>query len=420
MKKRVAVTGMAGISPIGNDWPTIRARLGEYRNAITRMSEWADYEGLNTQLGAPAARFALSEKYNRKTTRSMGRIALMATRASELALIDSGLIDDPLLKSGQMGVSFGSSAGTPSAIGDFGRMMEERTTKGINATTYIKMMAHTAPVNIGVFFGATGRVITTSSACTSGSQGIGYAYEAINGGRQLAMIAGGAEELCATEAAVFDTLFATSVKNDAAETTPRPFDAQRDGLVIGEGAGCLILEEMEHAQQRGALIHAELVGFGTNSDGCHVTQPNAATMKIAMQLALADAGLQPADIGYINAHGTGTQQGDIAESHATAELFGNRVPISSLKSYMGHTLGACGALEAWISIEMMREGWFAPTVNLEQVDPQCAQLDYIMKEGRAIRCEYVMSNNFAFGGINTSLIFKRYDPPGDFLKIVDK
>lgn len=408
MKTRVAVTGMAGISPIGNDWGSIRTRLGEYRNGIVRVHEWADYEGLNTQLGAPAAAFELNEKYHRKATRSMGRIALMATRVSELALIDAGLIDHPLLKSGQMGVSFGSSAGTPSAIGDFGRMMEDRSTKGINATTYIKMMAHTAPVNIGVFFGLTGRVITTSSACTSGSQGIGYAYEAISSGRQTAMIAGGAEELCATEAAVFDTLFATSVKNDTPGATPRPFDGGRDGLVIGEGAGCLILESLDHAQARGAKIHAELIGFGTNSDGCHVTQPNAETMKIAMQLALADAELQASDIGYINAHGTGTQQGDIAESHATAQLFGAAVPISSLKSYMGHTLGACGALEAWISIEMMREGWFAPTINLEQVDTQCANLDYIMGEGRALQTEYVMSNNFAFGGINTSLIFKRY------------
>lgn len=408
MKHRVVVTGMAGISPVGNDWSTIRTRLGEYKNAVTRMPEWADYEGLNTQLGAPAAPFELSDKFNRKTMRSMGRIALMATRASELALIHAGLLDDPFVKSGQMGVSFGSSAGTPSAIGDFGRMMEERTTKGINATTYIKMMAHTAPVNIGVFFGVTGRVITTSSACTSGSQGIGYAYEAIKTGKQKAMIAGGAEELCATEAAVFDTLFATSVKNDAPGTTPRPFDAGRDGLVIGEGAGCLILEDMEHALSRNATIHAELVGFGTNSDGCHVTQPNAETMKLAMLLALEDAGLQASDIGYINAHGTGTQQGDIAESHATAQVFGKHVPISSLKSYMGHTLGACGALEAWISIEMMREGWFAPTINLEKVDAQCAELDYIMGEGRVLQCEYVMSNNFAFGGINTSLIFKRY------------
>lgn len=408
-ERRVVVTGMAGISPIGNDWPTIRQRLGEYRNAIQRIEDWASYEGLHTQLGAPAAPFELSEKYNRKTLRSMGRIALMATRVSELALLDAGLLDSPLMQSGQLGISYGSSAGTPSAIGDFGRMMEERSTKGINANTYIKMMAHTAPVNIAVFFGITGRIITTSSACTSASQGIGYAYEAIKSGRQLAMIAGGGEELCATEAAVFDTLFATSVKNNAADTTPRPFDEKRDGLVIGEGACSLILEEFEHAKARGATIYAELVGFGTNCDGSHVTQPSSDTMQIAMQLALDDAGLDKKDIGYINAHGTGTQQGDIAESHATAKLFGAHTPISSLKSYMGHTLGACGALEAWISIEMMREGWFAPTINLNKVDPQCAELDYLVGEGRKLQCEYVMSNNFAFGGINTSLIFKKMD-----------
>jgi len=409
MSRRVVVTGMAGISPLGNDWPAIEARLKAYQNAIVVMQDWADYDGLNTQLGAPAAPFALTARYDRKAVRSMGRVALMATRASELALQDAGLLEHPLLKSGRMGVAFGSSAGTPSAIGDFGRMMEERTTKGINATTYIKMMAHTAPVNIGVFFGVTGRVFTTSSACTSGSQGIGYAYEAIKTGKQTAMIAGGAEELCATEAAVFDTLFATSVKNDAPHTTPRPFDAGRDGLVIGEGAGCLILEEREHALARGATIHAEIVGFGTNSDGCHVTQPNAETMRIAMELALEDAALAPHAIGYVNAHGTGTQQGDIAESQATARLFGMHTPISSLKSYMGHTLGACGALEAWISIEMMRTGWFAPTINLFEPDPQCAPLDFIRGEGRRIDCDYVMSNNFAFGGINTSLIFKRHD-----------
>jgi 3-oxoacyl-[acyl-carrier-protein] synthase II len=270
------------------------------------------------------------------------------------------------------------------------------------------MMGHTAPVNLGVFLGVTGRILTTSSACTSGSQGIGYAFETIRSGHQVAMIAGGAEELCVTEAAVFDTLFATSVRNDAAETTPRPFDAERDGLVLGEGAGTLILEELEHARARGATIYAEVVGFGTNSDGCHVTHPNPVTMQIAMELALADAGLPGSAIGYINAHGTGTDHGDIAESHATARVFGNRVPVSSLKSYMGHTLGACGALEAWMSIEMMRAGWFAPTINLTKVDPRCADLDYIVSEGRERQCEYVMSNNFAFGGINTSLIFRQY------------
>lgn len=409
MRRRVAVTGMAGISPIGNTWPCIRNHLASYRNAVTRMPDWADYDGLNTQLGAPAVDFTLSERYTTKATRSMGRVALMATRASELALIDAGFIDDPLMKSGQLGIAYGSSAGTPKAICDFGKMIDEKSTKGINATTYIKMMGHTAAVNLGVFLGVTGRIITTSSACTSGSQGIGYAYETIRAGRQRAMIAGGAEELCVTEAAVFDTLFATSVRNDAAPTTPRPFDAARDGLVLGEGAGTLILEEWEHARARGAKIYAEVVGFGTNSDGCHVTQPNANTMRIAMLLALADAELPSSAIGYINAHGTGTQHGDVAESLATANIFGHGAPISSLKSYMGHTLGACGALEAWISIEMMRMGWFAPTINLMDVDSECADLDYIIGGGREIDCEYIMSNNFAFGGINTSLVLRRCD-----------
>jgi 3-oxoacyl-[acyl-carrier-protein] synthase II len=287
-------------------------------------------------------------------------------------------------------------------------MIDEKSTKGINATTYIKMMGHTTAVNLGVFLGITGRIVTTSSACTSGSQGIGYAYETIRSGRQRAMVAGGAEELCVTEVAVFDTLFATSARNDAADTTPRPFDAERDGLVLGEGAGTLILEDLDHAKARGAKIFAEVVGFGTNSDGCHITQPNATTMQIAMELALADAGIPPSSIGYVNAHGTGTQHGDVAESKATREVFGRAVLISSLKSYMGHTLGACGALEAWMSIEMMRAGWFAPTINLGRVDPQCADLEYITGAGRKLECEYVMSNNFAFGGINTSLIFKRY------------
>jgi 3-oxoacyl-[acyl-carrier-protein] synthase II len=337
----------------------------------------------------------------------MGRVALMATRASELALADAGLLGNPLVRSGKLGIAYGSSAGTPRAICDFGRMIDEKSTRGINATTYIKMMGHTAPVNLGVFLGVTGRIITTSSACTSGSQGIGYAYEAIRHGQQCAMIAGGAEELCVTEVAVFDTLFATSVRNDAPETTPQPFDAERDGLVLGEGAGTLILEDWHHAKARGATIYAEVAGFGTNSDGCHVTHPNAETMRIAMELALADANLPPSAIGYINAHGTGTQQGDVAESQATWNVFGGKVPVSSLKSYMGHTLGACGALEAWMSIEMMRAGWFAPTVNLTQIDSECADLDYIVAQGRELDCEYIISNNFAFGGINTSLIFRR-------------
>ena len=358
---RVVVTGMAGISPLGHSWEAVSDRLKEMRSGVQIMTDWAQYEGLNTRLGAPVTDFEKPPHYSRKAVRSMGRVALMSTRASELALEDAGLINDPWLKSGDVGVSYGSSAGNPDAIQDFGTMISQLSTEGITANTYLKMMSHTAPVNIGIYFGLQGRVHTTSSACTSGSQGIGYAYEAIRYGHQIAMIAGGSEEISASAAAVFDTLYATSTMNDAPQSTPRPFDADRDGLVVGEGAATLVLEELDHALARGAEIHAEIIGYGTNSDGAHVTQPKRATMARAMALALADQNTDPACIGYVSAHGTATDRGDVAETGATHDIFGRAVPLSSLKSYMGHTLGACGALEAWVAIHMMNEGWFHPT-----------------------------------------------------------
>jgi 3-oxoacyl-[acyl-carrier-protein] synthase II len=372
------------------------------------MEEWNRYKDLNTRLAAPVTDFVPSTRFNRKTTRSMGRVSMLAVTATERALEDAGLLDNPIIEDGRMGVSYGSSTGSTDAIGDFGQMLLNDDCSELNANTYIKMMGHTAPVNIGVFFKLKGRVITTSSACTSGSQGIGYAYEAIKFGKQQLMVAGGGEELCPTEAAVFDTLFATSTLNDTPEKTPKPFDTNRDGLVIGEGAGTLILEELEHAQARGAKIYAEVFGFGSNSDGTHVTQPQQTTMKKAMELALEDADLTSDKIGYISAHGTATDRGDIAETNATEKLFGRDIPISTLKSFTGHTLGASGALEAWVAIEMMRSGWFHATANLETVDPNCGTLEYIKGDGREILTDYVMSNNFAFGGINTSLIFKRW------------
>lgn len=406
--KRVVITGMAGISPIGSDWPTIESNLRTGTTGIRYMVEWERYNDLNTRLGAPVNDFSRPAHYTRKLTRSMGRVALMATRATELALEDAGLLRDPCITDGRMGVSYGSSAGSTDAIAEFGSMLINQTNGGINANSYLKMMSHTAAVNVGVFFNLRGRIIPTSSACTSGSQGIGYAYEAIKYGHQTLMAAGGAEELCATEAAVFDTLYATSTRNEEPSLTPRPFDRDRDGLVIGEGACTLILEEREHALARGAKIHAEIIGFGTNSDGSHVTQPETATMRRAMELAMDCAGIPCGDIGYISAHGTATDRGDIAESHASHQLFGPKMPISAFKSYTGHTLGACGALEAMVAIEMMNRGWFHGTANLKNVAPDCAELDYLTSEGRNIDTNHVMSNNFAFGGINTSLIFRRH------------
>ena len=405
--KRVVVTGMAGITALGDCWTDIETDLRAGRNGVRRMPEWDYIEALNTRLGAPVDNFAAPAHYPRKTVRSMGRVALMGVRASELALADAGLLGDPTIADGRMGIAYGSSSGSIEPVRVFGAMLDTGSMQGVTSTSYIQMMSHTAAVNIALFFGLKGRVIPTSSACTSGSQGLGYAFEAIRYGRQTLMLAGGAEELSAASAAVFDTLFATSTRNDQPTLTPRPFDRARDGLVVGEGAATLVLEEYEHAKARGAHILAEIVGYGTNADGSHITQPERETMAVAMRLALADAGLAPEAIGYVSAHGTATDRGDIAESQATADVFGHAMPISSMKSYLGHSLGACGAIEAWWAIEMMRRGWFAPTLNLSAPDPACAELDHLAGEGRNIDTEYVVSNNFAFGGINTSLVLRR-------------
>ena len=408
MNRRVVVTGGSVITPIGEEWETIRARLVARRSGVVRMGEWDAYAHMNTRLAAPA--LFTDPGHPRKKTRGMGRVALMAVKTAEAAFADAGLLGDPVLQSGACGVSFGSSTGNVDALLDFYSMLTASDVQRITATTYIRSMPQTCAVNIGVFFGLKGRLLTTNTACTAGSLSIGLGYEAIRFGMQKVMVCGGAEELNPTSSAVFDTLFAASVRNDTPHLTPRPYDRDRDGLVIGEGAGALVLEELEHALSRGARIYAEVAGFGTNTDGDHITQPNKTTMEIALRLALESGGLRPDDIDYVDGHGTATVHGDVAESWATYNCFRRAVPISSQKSYTGHTLGACGAIEAWLAIRMMNCGWFAPNLNLENVDPACAPLDYIVGEGRVMNARCIMSNNFAFGGINTSLIFKRWAP----------
>lgn len=407
MSKRVVITGMGGVTAFGDDWINIQNRLKKLENAVRYMPEWEIYDGLHTKLGAPIDHLELPEHYTRKKTRSMGRVSLLSTKATEIALENSGLLNDLVITNGETGIAFGSSTGSTQPVASFATMLNEKHTNNITATTYIQMMPHTTAVNTGLFFGLKGRLITTSSACTSGSQAIGYAYEAIKFGMQTVMVAGGAEELCPSEAAVFDTLFATSQKNDTPKLSPKPYDRDRDGLVIGEGAGALILEEYEHAKARGAKIYGEIISFITNCDASHITQPRQETIQYCMELSLKQAGLDPSAIGYISAHGTATTRGDIAESNAVANIYGNKTPISSLKSYFGHTLGACGAIEAWLSIEMMHSGWFNPTINLNNIDPECGDLDYIVGAGRQLDIEYLQTNNFAFGGINTSIIIKR-------------
>ncbi|AEW76858.1 beta-ketoacyl-ACP synthase IV [Aggregatibacter actinomycetemcomitans ANH9381] len=411
--KRVVITGIGAVTAFGKTWQEIKTAFQRKQNAVQAKADWAErYPELEARLGAEIHGYQPPSHWNRKQLRSLGRVSQFAVEAAERALANADLLDEngdilAYLKDGRMGVACGSSTGSTNDIKDAAELLMTGKSDGFNANTYVRMMPHTTTANIGIFFGLTGRIIPTSSACSSGSQGIGYAYESIKYGLIPMMLAGGAEEFCPSEVYVFDSLYAASRNVNNPSKTSRPYDNDRDGLVIGEGAGIFVLEELEHALARGANIIAEVVGYGANSDGAHVTRPQKDTMQRCMELALKDAHLSAQKIGYVNGHGTATEQGDIAETLATEAVFG-KVPLSSQKSYLGHTLGACGALESWFSIEMMRDGWFAPTINLDNIDERCGKLDYIQGDGRHIETDYVMNNNFAFGGVNTSLIFKRW------------
>jgi 3-oxoacyl-[acyl-carrier-protein] synthase II len=407
---RVVVTGIGGVCALGSEWTAIEAGLRAGRNAVRCMPEWDRYPEMGTRLAAPIPGFEPPAHWTRKQLRSMGRVSQLAVRSAELALADAGLLGDPSLGDGRLGVACGSAVGSTADIKDFAEMLLTGRSDGLNANSYVRMMPHTTAANVSIFFGLTGRLIPTSSACTAGSQAIGYSYEAIRSGRQAMMLAGGAEELCPSQAMAFDVLYATSKRNSEPERVPQPYDRDRDGLVVGEGAGMMLLETLESALARGARIHAEVAGFASNCDGTHVTRPREETMRVVMEAALRDAGIGPDAVGYVNGHGTATEHGDIAETQATAKAFGRKMPISSQKSYLGHTLGACGALEAWVTIAGLNSGWFPPTINLANVDPRCGDLDYITGEGRVIHTEYAMTNNFAFGGVNTSLVLRRYVP----------
>ena len=413
MTRRVVITGMGGVTAFGEDWPTISRRLREYENAVRTMTEWQAYDGLQTLLAAPIENFTLPAHYTRKRIRAMGRVSLLSTRATELALEQAGLIDDAVLTNGQTGIAYGSSTGSTGPVSEFASMLTEKHTHNITGTTYVQMMPHTTAVNTGLFFGLRGRVIPTSSACTSGSQAIGYAWEAIRHGYQTVMVAGGAEK-ASTPLGVggFGAARALSTRNDNPQAASRPWDKDRDGFVLGDGAGMVVLEEYEHAKKRGAKIYAEIVGFGMSSDAYHMTSPpeDGAGAALAMVNAIRDAGIEPGQIGYVNAHGTSTPAGDKAEAQAVKSVFGDaasRVLVSSTKSMTGHLLGAAGAVESIYSILALRDQAVPPTINLDNPDEGC-DLDFVPHEARQVSgMEYTLCNSFGFGGTNGSLIFKK-------------
>lgn len=383
--------------------------LLEGRSGIVSMPEWAKYGQLDTRVAGLVQGVNVAD-FSRKKLRTMGRVGLLSLFATERAIAGAGLSPSEVVHP-RTGLCYGSTHGSSSAQEDFCRLIfQNQSFEGIAGSSYLRFMSHTCAANLAAFYGIQGRVLPTIAACSSGSLAIGQGYEVIQAGKQDLVLCGGAEEIHFVHAGVFDIVFAASARyNDEPTRTPRPFDADRDGLVVAEGAGTLVLEELEHAKARGATIFAELEGYGLSCDGTHVTNPSAVGMARAMKLALDDAQIEPSQIDYVNAHGTATDVGDIAESIATHEIFGSQVPISSTKSYMGHTLGACGAIEAVIAIEAIRRSFIPPTRNLKRVDERCAPLDYVMDEVRNAPVQRAMSNNFAFGGIDTSLVFRKFE-----------
>ncbi len=401
------VTGVGLVSPIGNTLQDATQALLTGRHGIGIATEWGDWQGIEARLCAKVPPYDPG-KYTRKQMRTMGVVAKMALAATHSAVGDAGLSEE-LLRSGTVGLAYGSTDGsTSSSQGYYEKLYQTKSFVGLQSAMYLQFMSHTCAANISAIFGITGRVTPICSACTSASQSIGHGYEMIAHGLEEVMICGGAEESHHTVAGVFDLMLAESVAyNDAPDKSPRPFDVDRDGMVVGEGAGTLVLESYEHAKARGAEIHAEVIGYGTNCDGGHLTSPSDHGMAGAMTRALADAKISKDDVDYINAHGTGTEIGDIAEAAATHRVLGADVPISSTKSYTGHTLGGCGAIESAYIFGMFKEGFLPHTRNLEKPDPRCAPLNYLMGEPRQARPNIVMNNNFAFGGINTSILYKR-------------
>jgi 3-oxoacyl-[acyl-carrier-protein] synthase II len=405
--KRVVITGYGIISPIGNNKEEIESSFHNKKSGIENIPEWANIKGLRS-LVAGTAKNIDQKVLDRKARRSMGKVALYSTLSAKTAIEDADLSED-LLKSGRVGVAASSTIGSPQAYEDFFyEIFRTNSISQITSMSFLKIMSHTTAANIAVNYGITGRVFSPASACTSSSQAIGMSYEAIKFGLQDVMIAGGAEEIHHTTAATFDILnVASHLYNDKPYMTPAPFDKNRDGMVVGEGSGIVILEELEHAKKRNAKIYGEIIGFSSLCDGHHMSTPSKEGMYFTMKEALKNAQLEPENIDYISAHATATEAGDIAESQATYEIFKNKTPLSATKSFTGHTLGACGAHELIYSIFMLENNIIFPTINFKDLDERCSPIN-IITENTKKELNIILSNNFAFGGINTSLLVKKY------------
>ncbi|WP_028580067.1 beta-ketoacyl-[acyl-carrier-protein] synthase family protein [Desulfogranum japonicum] len=408
MNRRVVITACSAITPIGYGKDAILESLLHGKSGVSPLRD----DGLLTKhihskvFGS--VDYPLAMDFKRHFRKTMGPVAYYACQVAKDVLEQSGLSQD-FITSGRLGVAFGSTHGSPTVQRDiYKTFFNDLDSKfsSIGAVDYLRSMVHTTAVNITRMFGITGRVIASSTACTTSSQAIGFAYEMIKFGMQDAMICGGADEYDTTTVAVFDNLLACSVKyNETPHCTPRPFDANRDGLVVGEGGGAVLLEEYESAKKRGATILGEIKGFACNNNGGDLILPNLDGITATLRIALHDASLTPDQVDFISAHATATKMGDVIEAQAIEQVYGDKPWITGLKSYMGHTMGTCGVIELILCLYMMDQNFIAPTLNLEEVDPRCNMLRHT-RELIDARSSIAAVQNFAFGGVNTCLLVK--------------
>ena len=402
--RRVVITGMGLISPVGNRPQDAWETLVQGKTGIVSMPQWEDIRDLKVGI-AGACKAYIPKKIPRRDRRTMGNMAVMAALSVQDALAQAGL-ESTAVQTRRCGVAMGSTTGSGPVLEEMFRdFMEVQGMGRLEGTTFMKVMNHSIAANVAAMLGCQGRVMAPCAACATSTQAIGQGYEFIRDGAQEIMICGGADELHPSTAGVFDVIRAASQVRDP-QAVPGSFDARRQGLVVGEGAGALILEEYHHAKKRKAPILGEIIGFQTGCDGAHMTSPQAEGMEYCMASALESAGLSIRDMDYINAHATGTPMGDMAEAAAIAGLGSHPVPVSATKGYTGHTLAASGVMETIFCLLMMENDLIIPTRNLETIDPQCDAICHVTTLEKK-KLHRVMTSNFAFGGINTTLILEK-------------
>jgi 3-oxoacyl-[acyl-carrier-protein] synthase II len=413
MRRRVVITGMGTVNPVGNDVDSFWEGLVAGRSGIG-LTTLFDASDLPVKITGEVKDFDPATLLGRREAKRADRFSQLTLVASDQAVADAGLTFDGNVDPRYVGVIVGTGIGGLTTLMSSADMLKERGPRRVSALMVPMMMPNAAAGQVAIRYGIHGPAMCVASACATGNNAIGEATEYIRRGATEVMICGGGESaMHRLSQAAFDNMGALSRRNDHPEGASRPFDANRDGFIHGEGAGILVLESLEHAQGRGARIYAEVVGYGVSCDAHHITAPSedGKGAALSMQFALRNAELQPEEIEYINAHGTSTPLNDVMETRAIRAVFGDsaeKIPISSTKSMIGHLMGAGGAVEAIACIKTLESGVIHPTINYETPDPDC-DLDYVPNKARQTQPRTALSNSFGFGGHNATVIFRKWE-----------